>query len=53
MSQIAIKARELYRKGALSRAAVYAMWRAKKITEEERDWILAPEEAGDGDSEDS
>ena len=51
MSQIAIRARELYRKGALSQAAVYAMWRAKKITDDERDWILAPEEVQDGGPE--
>ena len=48
MSQIAIKARELYRKGALSEAAVQAMYKAKKITKAERDWILAPEEVDDG-----
>lgn len=47
MSQTAIRARELYLKGALPASAVYAMWRARKITEEERDWILAPEEGGD------
>ena len=44
LSRIAIKARELYRKGALTEAAVEAMLDAGKITREERDWILSGDE---------
>lgn len=43
MSEIAIKARELHRAGALPEAQVQAMYRAKKITKAERDWILSEE----------
>lgn len=40
MSAIARKAKKLYQAGALTAAAIEAMYEAGKITEEERDWIL-------------